>query len=747
MCVYMYLDVGLLTRLLQVITGGSTGAHGVKKAPHHAAEINHINAEGEFALKLATRSDNFEAAKALIESGANVNLVNVYGTSALMVACKNGSIKLARLLLFHGAHTNLKDEQGRTALMCLCTNCKIPKLLFREVAQRLLKHGANINLRDNMGRSALLVACAENNSTAVDFLLSQKAEINVQDATGQSALMIACKNEQREIIDELLSSGIHIDMQDNEGKTALMKAMKEEIVRLLLCHGAQVNIQDKDGKTSLMIAYENGRLKVFEQLLKGGADIDVQDVAGKTTLMRACKEGDLQTVNLLLQYNVQVDVQDNRGRTAFMTACDNGFVDTADLLINSGADVNLRDKAGNSALAIATERSREFQKVTCLLVRSGAISDLQGGELGLTNLSHESEEYSQREPSANSFQEHVSSTIDQPPLIAASGCGDSSKVELLLSEGAEIDSRDSDGRTALIAASENGHTMVSDLLLRKGAYIDSQDDKGYSALMIACQNAHIQTTSYLLDEGADTFLKSSDGKNAFDIAVEINNTELIPLFTKIRRKPSYPGILFVDGTKRVTVTTEKMTVDLEEVGIHLSIPDNALSSTDPPLQLEIQPCFSGPFVVPQDIELVSPVYIVKPSRKVTFEKEVLVKIWHHANLESERDCEDMVFLSASTTPVFEEETPSYIFREIKGTKGFFNLGEEHLTGQIALKHFCDMALGKRRHTDSENEGEITKKRSKGWFFNNLLIASYYSVNIQVIFTLQDSTMPQSQERK
>ena len=289
------------------------------------------------------------------------------------------------------------------------------------------------------------------------------------------------------------------------------------------------------------------------------------------------------------------------------------------------------------------------------------------------------------------------------PLIAASEVGDKDKVEQLLSDGAEIDSKDSKGRTALITASSNGHTTVTDLLLERGAQIDLQDHQGNSALMSACHNGHVETTSYLLDKDADTFLKNSCGKTAFDLAIESCNTELPPLFTKLRSKPAYPGILFLEGPKRETVTTKEITIDLKEVGFILSIPENSLPSTEE-VQLDIQSCFgakSGSFDVPQDIELVSPAYLLKSDKKVSFLKEVLVKMWHYANLETQEDCGDMVFLSADACPENTRE-PVYKFREIKGAKGSFRPGEEQPEGQITLLLllFCILALGKRKHEDS-----------------------------------------------
>ena len=157
------------------------------------------------------------------------------------------------------------------------------------------------------------------------------------------------------------------------------------------------------------------------------------------------------------------------------------------------------------------------------------------------------------------------------------------------------------------------------------------------------------------------------------------------------------------------------------MGISLSIPKDALPSTDPPLDIQIQSCFSGSFEMPDNVELVSSAYIVSPSRKVAFQKEVLVKIWHHANLETEEDCEDMLFLSASTSPQYRGDTPVYTFREIRGAKGSFRPGEEQPVGQIALKHFCILSLGKQRRAESDDSPESKRQRTSSGILIQLLL--------------------------
>ena len=422
--------------------------------------------------------------------------------------------------------------------------------------------------------------------------------------------------------------------------------------------------------------------------------------------MIACQRGNAYCTNLLLQAKAEVNLQDHKGRTALMIACAKGCYDIVKQLLIGGADIDLKDNTGKSAWTMSTTK-----EISTLLVqyhpRAVVLSSKLIDENSL-ELSGESDETSTEEVL------NGSNIADQCALIAASEVGDEDRIELLLSEGAQINSKDSKGRTALISASGNGRATATNLLLEKGAHIDSQDDEGYSALMTACQNGHVQSTSHLLDADADTLLKNSEGKTAFDLAIGNSNAELLPLFTKLRSKPSYPGILFLEGTKRETVTTKKKIIDLEEVGISLSIPEDALPSTDPPLQLKIQPCFSGSFDVPEDIELVSPAYIVHPSRKVAFQKKVLVKIWHHVNLETEEDCEDMVFLSASISPEYRGGSPAYTFREIRGAKGSFRPGEEQPVGKIALKHFCTLVVGKKRRREEDKpENELQPKRSKG----------------------------------
>ena len=164
--------------------------------------------------------------------------------------------------------------------------------------------------------------------------------------------------------------------------------------------------------------------------------------------------------------------------------------------------------------------------------------------------------------------------------------------------------------------------------------------------------------------------------------------------------------------KHLTVEHTSKISRLEDMGIEITIPENSLKE---PLKLfSIHPCFSGPFVLPHEYESTSPAYLIKHSKKVDFLKDVTVKIQHYACLQSEEDCEDMVFLSASSIPQYRESSPVYVFREIQGERGRFRPGDQ--VGEISLRHFCILKIGKKRKRDedtSDKEVSDTPKRYKG----------------------------------
>ena len=63
-------------------------------------------------------------------------------------------------------------------------------------------------------------------------------------------------------------------------------------------------------------------------------------------------------------------------------------------------------------------------------------------------------------------------------------------VEILISNGADINARDNNGKTALSYAVENGYTEIAELLIAKGADVNARDGNGRTPLWYAQEKSY-----------------------------------------------------------------------------------------------------------------------------------------------------------------------------------------------------------------------------------------------------------------
>lgn len=95
-------------------------------------------------------------------------------------------------------------------------------------------------------------------------------------------------------------------------------------------------------------------------------------------------------------------------------------------------------------------------------------------------------------------------------------------MDYLIEKGCDINRRDIDGNTAVFFAA--GEKERLQMLINKGADINYLNDKGETALMQAAKMNSLWKTENLINAGADPFIKDRNGKTAFDLATEKDNT-------------------------------------------------------------------------------------------------------------------------------------------------------------------------------------------------------------------------------
>jgi ankyrin repeat protein len=440
------------------------------------ANVNAVGPDGTTAVMYAAANDDLELVRALIKAGANVKLKNQFGTSAITEAAIIGSAPILDALIKAGADPNFRNPEGETPIMAAARSGNI------EAAKRLLDAKADINAREGWGgQTALMWAAAQSQAEMVKFLASKGADLNAHGVVRQwerkiiteprpkdmnkggfTALIYAAREGCTECAKNLLAAGADPDLQDPDGMTALTMALFNlhfETAVAIIKGGADLNRWDLYGRSPVYMAADvstlpmkgNGAvavlpsedtvsaLDVAKMMLEMGANPNIQlkrrppyrDVPqdrggdgllaqGATPLLRAARAGDAPFVELLLKHNALVDLATKENGTPLMAAAgmdfgnratrgrnrtEEGVLKTIELLVKAGADVNAK-----------------------------SVADRGGGGRGGGRGS--------QVPSANAVP-------NQTALHYAAAHGFTSVVELLAKNGADLNAKDVNGRTAL----------------------------------------------------------------------------------------------------------------------------------------------------------------------------------------------------------------------------------------------------------------------------------------------------------
>lgn len=147
------------------------------------------------------------------------------------------------------------------------------------------------------------------------------------------------------------------------------------------------------------------------------------------SLLDAAKDGCLKEVKELLETGVDIDEEDTDGRTSLYLAAMNGHSDIVSLLLENGADPFVEDDFGTCAL----------------------FHPCQGGDVRVVN------EFIKADRAVDL---DVECEYQKTPLLVAAEHGHKDIVELLIQSGANLWSRDSDGKNAQQLAHDNGHEDI-----------------------------------------------------------------------------------------------------------------------------------------------------------------------------------------------------------------------------------------------------------------------------------------------
>lgn len=179
---------------------------------------------------------------------------------------------------------------------------------------------------------------------------------------------------------------------------------------------------------------------------------------------RAVAVADTTAILTFVERGLSIDATTDTGSTALMYAARQGDLALVRFLLRNGSKASTQDSRKRSVLSYALASrfpSQSSVDITRELLDAGA--------------------------NANGAGERV------PPIIAAAYMdGPATEIiKLLVTRGASLETRDSEGNTALIIAGRNGKVDVVELLVSMGADVNVRDGQGHTLVSLCMRQPDV----------------------------------------------------------------------------------------------------------------------------------------------------------------------------------------------------------------------------------------------------------------
>jgi ankyrin repeat protein len=432
----------------------------------HGATPNppEVDQNGKMPLHYAAQSNHHQVVKLLLEAGADplVYRSSMYDPpqcirridltsrqSPLEYACQAGAVESVEAML---PYLTVKDLE-------LALKCSIKARQFEIVKLFMDLPDIDTKAKELM-KECLSLALEAKDPRILHFFLDLAATSG-NTPPAETLLLTFCESLDKGVLDRYGSVN-----------------NAEMCLNLILQTGCDVNTRWETGRTPLHACVHAMCPTFVEKLLEHGADVHATDLSGNTPLHvfgleMVLTESTAPILDALMRHGARWDIASNdEGLTPLLALCSRGWVSREDIekLQPYVKDWNVTDKEGNTPIHLLL-KGRADKRTLQKLIDLGADPNRHNNE-GLAPL-------------------HCIQTIDQ--------------VRLLLSVGADLETKDYQGRTLLlrtILARDLSRTLPE--LLELGANVNATDYDGNGALHLLCEHyRQVKSLRILLDAGAN----------------------------------------------------------------------------------------------------------------------------------------------------------------------------------------------------------------------------------------------------
>ncbi|CAM1510896.1 Fc.00g084090.m01.CDS01 [Cosmosporella sp. VM-42] len=493
------------------INGGRRGNGGMTTPLHHLVErwgddndlacrailrmlikaglnLEQLDGRGNTALLLVAgamrgsgrSSLHVPALRALLEAGADVKATDKQGDSALHLACATyRDMDAVQLLVEFGSDPSQSGAHGESTLHCAMhrmTSMTASYEYIDTVVKYLLEQGADPNAPDAYGIPAVRAGMAVG-PEVFRTLLSR-----CEDKATKICCWFLLPNQYEiekfvSYLEVLLAEGIDIDTRGEDGRTLYLCCVTDDDqLRVLRNLGAKPDATDNEGNDALHILCQTRtriRSRLEKCIAEEGMDPRSTNNNGDTLLHHVaswytCEKKDADYVRWLISLGVPVNAVNNEGCTALhvflktWSESEAGRIATTGRVhfidaINDGKDVGfeIRDENGLTPLHLAAIQSGA--EVATLVAAGADLGILTKDERNVLHLACRA-----RQPNIvglildqpGSIDINQGDTFGTTPLHYACSSGEPESVALLLKYGANVQAKDSVGRTPLHACAD-----------------------------------------------------------------------------------------------------------------------------------------------------------------------------------------------------------------------------------------------------------------------------------------------------